>query len=107
MLPAFPHQPGSLIKRYSPAEDYKPDQMARWFAVDDAYYAVVNGQEALRHASLGAVLNQKQYENWQKTMASAWEYESRRQHGSVGMKADDMPENLRLYLFERLCAEAA
>lgn len=70
--------------------------------MDDAYYAQVNGYEAMRHPSVTTILDRERYEKWQQRMTAAWQRESNRLSGSVGMKATDMPQGLQQYLYQRL-----
>jgi hypothetical protein len=75
--------------------------------MDDAFWATVNGYAMTRHSCPSSRFDgmQERYEAWEEKVTAGWEYEStRRLVGSIGMKVEDMPENLRMYLFERLLA---
>ena len=102
----YPEAPGTVPQRFSARESYAPVQWERWLSMDDAVWATVGGYAATRHPSPSSRFDgmQERYNAWEQKYSEGWDYESRRLHGSIGMPTEAMPENLRMYLFERLLA---
>jgi len=102
MIDEFPHIPGVHVNRAYQASGYSPYQAALWEAFTDTYYSRAYGFGHTRMPTPGAQFNQREYEAWITKATAAWARESTRDANTRGLNRGDMPEELWLYLYERL-----
>ena len=87
---------------------YDPRQEALWQALNDVYQAHTFGFEACRQPMPGSpAMDREAFEKWKGRVIGQWAYEARRDKNSRGFEADDFPDSLWLYFYQRLMQAAA
>ena len=98
------HKPGAIIKRSF--SGYTPYQECLWKALDDFYFADVGGYGHTRMPTPGKVIeptlpHQLDLSGWKERVIERWDKESGRDRGTKGLDANEIPDNLWYYLYER------
>ena len=87
---------------------YSPYQEEIWQAIDDVYHSLCYGYEDLRMGLPGEPVDAQKFAAWQSRFTKAWQNESSRSLSSDrgiltrGPSAEEMPDNLSLYAYERM-----
>ena len=96
--------PGTdVVREYAP-EKYSPYQEAMWQAINSAYYAWLEGRGDFYRPTPGLGINPEKFKTWKQKAIDAWAVESKSRGKGVtrGLILEDLPENLWLWLYERL-----
>lgn len=106
---SYAYRPGSIIVRQWSDLSYSPYQLALWRALDDAYYAHANGPKMMstrQPSHREPTIDRDRFEAWQARVLERWEIENHgRGHGkSRSLAPSDWPNNLWLYLYQRMVA---
>ena len=80
-----------------------------WEALDDFYYADVGGYGNMRIPTPGKRLepslpHQLEFSGWKERVINRWKAEASRDKLTKGLEADEIPDNLWYYLYERFLA---
>jgi len=101
----FPYMPGKTPGRveYKPNQ-YNPYQEALWQAINECYYAWVEGRTQFYFPSPGGVFDLEDFVEWRTKAVKAWDEESKSRGKKVtrGLTIDDLPDNMWLWLYERM-----
>lgn len=97
-----PYQPGYSSARQWERDQYTNYQWGLWTALEDSYYAHVGGYAVCRMPTPGKVIDMDRFKRWQATMVKRWAYEATRDHLTRGLTAEDWPEGLWQYCYERM-----
>ena len=100
-----PHKPGAPTALHYQRGAYDDYQWALHLAWTDAWYMAANGLGMLRGPTPGLAFDQQRYDAWREKVLYWSDYESQtRDQNTQGIDMHDWPDNLWLYLFERMCA---
>ena len=97
----FPFRPG--VTRVRHFRNYSNQQDEYWRALNSAYYAYTEGRMETRLPRPGRAIDMTAFRAWQKRVEERWAVESNRdKEKRRGIRIDDWPETLWIWLYERL-----
>ena len=97
-----PFAPGTTSHRTWDRTCYDARQWALWQAFEDSYYSAVGNYSHCRKPLPGAPLDMARFETWQRKLVLAWDKESMRDTNTRGIDVADWPQDLWLYLYQRM-----
>ena len=103
-MKSVPHKPGAEVKRSF--SGYSKYQEALWQAFDDFYFADVGGYNNTRMPTPGKIIeptlpHQLDLSGWKELVIERWEKEAVRDKATKSLDANEIPDNLWYYLYER------
>lgn len=99
-----PHKPGVFSRGEWQRDSYNDYRWELWQTLEDAYYASVSGFGHCRMPAPGQKLDRKRFDAWRERTVERWETEAHRQLGTRGLVLADWPEELWLYVYQRMLA---
>jgi hypothetical protein len=97
----FPFRPGHKRQRHF--SNYNNQQDEYWRALNSAYYAFTEGRLETRLPRPGRAIDIASFRAWQKQVEERWAVESNRDKTNRrGIRIDDWPETLWIWLYQRL-----